>query len=417
VQKESLSSEEIRFCFWAQSCRAVVLAGVICLLAPWIAAFFETPELSSVLPAYCLIIVIQTLGLTSTNLLRRVADFRSVQLVQLGALFGSQLLVALPLAWFGAGVWSLVAAAAVSATFNAVTSYGIVRHELRPRFSKRGLGLVKTARWYLALNVVNAIQGVLPQILIGRLFDSTVVGLYDRTYSLFVAQIGRGAQAISTVLFSFFSRTNHRHTTQQDLFLVSLTLACFFGAPCAAAIARHSELLVAVTLGSKWGAAADFLPALAICIPVFLAIETTVPVLNGRGRPEIEVGIVIAMIGVFISVLVFAHDDVREIVWSLVAAYGLRLLCLLVAIKSVLGAPLESIGTALAPGMVVAALIWVGDPILVDAFSPGLPDILHLAVVVAVPGAVVLLSWLAYRAWMPSAALRRVLNGLNLERP
>jgi lipopolysaccharide exporter len=410
VQSEKVGVQEIKFCFRVQSCLGAVLALVICIFSPKIAAFFSAPDLPVVLAALSTVIFIQALGLTAVNMLRRSIDFRRLQIVQLCALICSQLLLALPLALAGAGVWSLVAAAIASAVITSAVAYAIVRHEIGLGCAGHDFGLGRTAKWYLLLNLVNAVHGMLPQIAIGHFFGSAGSGLYDRAYSLIVAPIDRGAQAVSGVLFSFFARTNDDGAKQRDLFLGWLTVAGFFGAPCAAVIALHSDLIVAVTLGPKWTAAGELLPALSVCILLFLVLETSVPILNGRGRPDIELGIVVAMICLFLPAVFLAHGSVKEIVWGLVAVYAFRVGCLLISVRYVVRVRFTLMLSAIFPGLVAAALLLAGNMLLAAGLPMTLPDTLRLAVIVLGSTASLVSIWSAYYVWMPDSAFPRALR-------
>jgi lipopolysaccharide exporter len=410
VQGEKVGAQEITFCFWVQSGIGVALALVLCFLSPWIAAFLSTPTLAAVLAALSSVIVIQALGLTSVTLLRRSIDFRRLQIVQLGASVASQLLLALPLAVMGAGVWSLVCGVIANATFVSLGAYGLVRHEVGRAPTLSGVSLSRTSKWYLLLNILNAVQGVMPPIAIGRLFGPGTAGLYDRAYSLVVAPIDRGAQAVSAVLFSFFARTQDHSLGQRDIFLTSLTLAVFFGAPCGATIALHSSLIVGVTLGPKWHSAAELLPMLSVCIPLFLVLETAVPVLNGRGRPDIEVGIVAVMICLFALALSLAHGNVHDVVECVVAVYAFRVACLLFGVRHVIGVRIASMLGAIVPGFVATAVVLAANLLLTAGLPMSLPAPLRLAVIIIASAAALGSLWGAYHAWLPGPALRRTLR-------
>ena len=121
VQKQELTSATIRYSFCVQSFLAFLVGIFLCILAPRLAEFFAAPELIEVLFVGSSILLVQAFGLTSVNLLRRQLDFRRLQIVQLVALIGSAVLVSLPLALAGFGIWSPVGGALANA---AMTSIG-----------------------------------------------------------------------------------------------------------------------------------------------------------------------------------------------------------------------------------------------------------------------------------------------------
>jgi O-antigen/teichoic acid export membrane protein len=228
VQRQLLTSEAIRYCFCPQSMIGLVVAGILCAIAPFWAAFLAMPELENVLLALSSIVLVQAFGLTAVNLLRRCLDFRRLQLLQVAALLSSTLLVSLPLALAGMGVWSLVAGALMNVAIVAVYASALVRAEpgmrtglisflaaaaaavpallaiesvgrwtvvvaavvntllvsIGVRHATRGSSLRELRRaaafgtssmLFLLLNVVNAVTGAMPALLIGRLFGVAAV--------------------------------------------------------------------------------------------------------------------------------------------------------------------------------------------------------------------------------------------------
>jgi PST family polysaccharide transporter len=409
VQADNIGTEEISFSFWIQSCAGVVLALLLCLTAPRIAGFFDTPSLATVLLALSPAIVFQTVGLTAVNLLQRSVDFRRLQIIRLTAWLGSQVIIALPLAYFGAKVWSLVVATISNNVITSAVAYSIVRHDLGLSFSRNALRLVRLSRWYLLLNITNAVQGALMPIAMGRWLGVDAVGFFDRAYSLFVTPVDRAAAAVSGVLFPFFARTNKDLGQQRDVFLVCLTVGAFLGLPCGTVVAYHTNLIVGVILGPNWAATASLLLPLSFCIPISLFLEATVPVLNGRGRPQIEVMTVIGMIAIFVIAVSFAHHDAREFAWVLVGTYGFRVVCLLISIKYLLDIGVRSMLQAIVPGSIAAVVLLLGNLLVDQALPAGLLAALRLAIVVVVSAAMLLASWVFHRAWLGNRPLRRAI--------
>jgi hypothetical protein len=90
-----------------------------------------------------------------------------------------------------------------------------------------------------------------------------------------------------------------------------------------------------------------------------------VPVLNGRGRPEIEVFIQLGGIALFLLLVAFvAHGSPTELVWALVAAYAFRVLCLIFSVGRLIKLRTGRILRAALPGTVTAILVFVAERVL-----------------------------------------------------
>src|ERR1700677_774384 len=108
IQKSRLEADEIRETFTCQVGIGICTTGFVYLLAPWIARQFRDPSAVHVIQAMSLMIAIQSTGLVSAALLRRGMRFKRVQYAALSSYLFGYLLVGIPLALRGAGVWSLV---------------------------------------------------------------------------------------------------------------------------------------------------------------------------------------------------------------------------------------------------------------------------------------------------------------------
>jgi lipopolysaccharide exporter len=110
IQKQELSPDEIRKTFTCQVGIGICTTGLVYLLAPWIARQFRDPSALRVIQAMSMMITVQSTGLVSAALLRRRMQFKRVQYAALTSYLFGYLLVGIPLAFRGAGVWSLVLA-------------------------------------------------------------------------------------------------------------------------------------------------------------------------------------------------------------------------------------------------------------------------------------------------------------------
>jgi lipopolysaccharide exporter len=398
VQRTRLRDEEIAFCFWAQLCAGTVLAAILCALSPWLAELFADRALEPVLVAYSGILILQGLSGTSLNLMRRSLDFHRLQMVQVSSLLAANLLVAIPLAFLGAGVWSLVAAAISIAALQAVVGYSLTRHTLRLRFGRGHERFVAISPKYLVLSLIN-VAGLttVPRLVIGRSFGSDSLGLFDRAHSLIVMPMARAAAMVEGVLFAAHARWLERGGFNHgELYLASVTCALLIALPTAAAIATNGLPIIEVLLGYQWIQAADFVAPLSALIPLYFLIQVSVPVLNGLGRPGVEIIVQIGVIIVFlVSVLLLPRNAV-DVVWTLVAAYALRTICLAICVARITTVSARKFIQAAMPGAVALCTVLLFNHAARAALPAELSPILELAVLLAGSGLVALATFAAW---------------------
>jgi O-antigen/teichoic acid export membrane protein len=291
------------------------------------------------------------------------------------------------------GRWTVVAAVAVN---TLLVSIG-VRHATRGsslRDLRRAAAFGTSSMRFLLLNIVNAVIGALPALIIGRLFGVAAVGLYDRAYALIVSPVDRAAAAVSGVLFSYHATLHRVGRGETEVFLRSLRLALFIGLLCAIVVARNDALIIQLTLGAGWSEAVPFVVPMAVFVVLVLTLQVAVPVLNGRGRPEIEIAIQLGAIALFLLLVSFvAHDSPMALVWALVAAYTFRVLCLLFSVGWLIELRTGPILRAALPGAAAAILVLAAERAFALAV-PGLDSGLgRLAALGGMSAAVVTVAW------------------------
>ena len=119
IRKQNYSKEDANTLFWFNLGMGLLLALGLFVSAPWLAAFFEAPQLSNLVRASALIVLLNSS--ISTHMAHYMArrQFKAPALICLGAA-----LVAMPLclvlAWQGWGVWAYMVQGLASALLTVV---------------------------------------------------------------------------------------------------------------------------------------------------------------------------------------------------------------------------------------------------------------------------------------------------------
>jgi len=107
VQRKDLQPKHLDSAFWLVMLMSVLITALTFSLAPFIANFFKEPELNSVIKTLSLSFLLGGLSSVQSAVMTRERKFKQLAARDLvGTLIGS--IVALTMAFSGAGVWSLV---------------------------------------------------------------------------------------------------------------------------------------------------------------------------------------------------------------------------------------------------------------------------------------------------------------------
>ena len=119
IQKQDATQTDINSIFYFNILVGFAAAGLLCLVAPWIAAFYNQPVLTPLTRALSLTMVINSFGMIQGTMLQKEINFKSMTQVSLIASVLSGI-IGISLAAKGFGVWSLVAQQITSSLFGTI---------------------------------------------------------------------------------------------------------------------------------------------------------------------------------------------------------------------------------------------------------------------------------------------------------
>ena len=117
VQIEEAPENAANVVFWVNAVMGLAIYAILFLAAPGIAVFFHSPASIPVLQVLGLQVVISSLSAVQTSLFTRTFDFRRLFWIKLATAFLPGF-CSIPLAFWGYGVWALVAGYLASSLLN-----------------------------------------------------------------------------------------------------------------------------------------------------------------------------------------------------------------------------------------------------------------------------------------------------------
>lgn len=250
VRISALDEVHYRTAFTISLIRGVVLAGLIYLSAPAIAAFFGSQELHDVLLLVAILPLID--GIASPRLIdyTRSLQFRWEAYIDI---FGRMvtLTVAIGLALLGFHYWALIIGMLVGTAISVAITYRVA--PWRPAV---GLGawreILGFGSWMTLAGAVAYINGKLGGLIIGRALGAGTLGIYtvgDQLATLATIQLARPFSKAIYAGMASLDRTSER-VTRAYLRAQGAVLGVVMPAGIGFALVAHH--LVIVTAGEKW---------------------------------------------------------------------------------------------------------------------------------------------------------------------
>lgn len=264
-----------------------LLAGVSWVIAPWVAAFMDSPQVAPLLRALGFLFAVRGLANPPRALLQRSLGFRALAGVELGttAIYG---VAGIALAAAGFGVWSLVWAQMLSEMVTAVLVWWAI--DFRPRLAHFDWRLARElggfGRHMVAANLLGMLHLQLPTILVGKLLGTEILGLYFIAFRWAQLPIQGLTYVAGRVAYPVYARLRGEPGRFAAGYLRVLRTIVFLAMPTSIGLVLVAEPLMATLYDARWLRSVPSLHVLAF-YGLFAAVaSTTGEVFKGAGVPR-----------------------------------------------------------------------------------------------------------------------------------
>lgn len=375
IQKSTLEEIEVQKTFTFQVIIGLCSSLIIITLAPWVAFWFHDPSAESVIKAMSLMMTFQSLGLVSAALLRRSMRFKVIQYSALSSYLIGYCVIGIPLAIYGAGVWSLVAAYLAQSLLNSIFLYSSARHSLTPVFGWPGREIGQFGGFIIANNIVNWGHSNFDNLSVSSLGPKSL-GLYGRACNFAYQPVNFLANGLQTVLLPTAARLKEDSRMVHDVTLSVMGIAFGVLGVIYATIAIVPTTIIVGLYGTKWVEAIPILVPLAIAMPFYGAHCLLGPIVCGLGRPNLEFWPQMVSSGVaLLAYSIAAHYSVVCVSWTLLGVMVFRLVLICLFAFRLIGISWANVSYLLLKrigiSMIFAATIWLIDQLMgMLAFGP-----------------------------------------------
>jgi lipopolysaccharide exporter len=289
VQNQNLNERDIRFVFTWQLVCGLVSGIALFLLAPAIATFFVEPRVEPIIRWLSMASLLIATTAPASNLLRRKLDFKSINIIQLVSYSIAYLLIGIPSAYLGAGVWALVAAWLSQAFLALVFSYIRSPHPIKLLFwYEDAAKMTHVGFAVFGTNVSNWLLNNLDRLFLGRLLNAHEVGLYTGGYNLANTPNNLFLCALQPAFLAAGARIQEEPERLREVYLSVIGSIWILILPLFVIFSMVAPDLVAVIYGPAWLPSGIVLSILASAMPAYITWGMSTPVLWNTGHKQWE---------------------------------------------------------------------------------------------------------------------------------
>jgi teichuronic acid exporter len=287
IQKKDVTETDYNSVFYLSLVIALVLYGVLFVGAPWIATFYSEPVLIGVVRVMALSLIIGAVNAIQNAVLIREMKFKlSFKVSLISTLVAG--VVGCYLAYKGYGVWAIVGSSLASQVASTVVLWRVVAWRPRLMFSLASIRqLFGFGSKLLVSGLLDTLFTNIYNIIIGKLFNPTILGYYSRGQSIPNMAMSSVQGTISSVIFPALASCQHDKIRVKEIVRRMVKSTCFLVFPMMFGLAAVAKPLVLILLTEKWLPCVPYLQLSCIIFAFWPMHVANLQAINALGRSDI----------------------------------------------------------------------------------------------------------------------------------
>ena len=287
IQKKDPDDLDFSSVFYFNLAFCLILYVLLFLAAPWIAVLYKEPELTPIVRVLGLTVVVAGVKNVQQAYVSKTLQFKRFFFATLGGTLASCVL-SIAMAYWGYGIWALVALHLVSYAVNTAILWFTVDWRPRRLFSFGRLkGLLAYGWKLLAASFLDTVYLQLYPLLIGARFPKEELGQFDKGRN-WPDQITQSINAsIDGVLLPVLSAEQDDKHRVREMTRRAIKTSSFVMMPLMAGLAVCAQPLVHLLLGEEWMPCVPFLQIFCVIYAFYPLHTANLNAIKAMGRSDV----------------------------------------------------------------------------------------------------------------------------------
>ena len=287
IQKKDADDLDFSSVFYFNLSACLLLYMVMFFAAPFIAAFYNMPDLTPVVRVLSLTLIISGVKNIQQAYVSRNMLFKKFFFATLGGTLGAAV-IGIWMAWKGYGVWALVAQHLFNATLDTIILWVTVKWRPKRAFSLERLKGLFSYGWKLLVSaLLDTGYNNLRSLIIGKLYTSADLAFFNRGKqfpNLIVTNINT---SIDSVLLPTMSKEQDNRDRVRDMTRRAIKTCTFIMMPLMMGLAVCAVPLIRIILTDKWLPAAFFLRGFCFTFAFYPIHTANLNAIKAMGRSDL----------------------------------------------------------------------------------------------------------------------------------
>ena len=287
IRKQDRTEADKNTVFYFNIIISIVLYLLFWLISPWVAAFYEEPQLVEIMKVVCLVIVINSFALVQRALYTIKIDFKTqtkasiISSVVSGA-------VGIYLAYSGYGVWALVCQQLVNSLANVIVLWYYSDWYPRLKYSWSSFNSMFGFGSKLMISgLLDTLYRNIYQLVIGKVFSAESLGHYTNAHKFSDFPSSNLSSVLQRVTYPVMCNIQDEDSRLAIAYRKFLSLSAFIVFPLMCGLAALSFPLIDTVLGDEWHFAAVLLIPLCFQMMWYPIHSINLNLIQVKGRSDL----------------------------------------------------------------------------------------------------------------------------------
>ncbi|MBR2135746.1 MAG: lipopolysaccharide biosynthesis protein, partial [Bacteroidales bacterium] len=322
IKKPEPSRNDLSTTFVTNLVISLVCFGILQVAAPYVASYFDEPQLKALLRVLSLVLIINAVSIIQRVLLVKAVDFRSLTKCSVSASVVSGI-VGIWMAFRGYGVWSLVGQQISRQLVNTLMLWIVGSWKASLVFSRRSFReLFSYGSNVLFTGLLDTVFKNIYFPVIGKGFGTDVLGQYTGAEKYSNVTSNNLSQVVQRVSFPVLSKVQDDIPRLKNTFRTILKVVMTVSVMMSFCLSVLSCPFIVGLVGERWAQAAHILSIICIAGAFFPAHYLYQNILQVRGKMKLYLAMdILKKVLMAVSIVIgIVFKDLDILLWGLVAA-------------------------------------------------------------------------------------------------
>ncbi|MBK8944276.1 MAG: lipopolysaccharide biosynthesis protein [Ignavibacteriae bacterium] len=327
VQNQNLNDEDISSIFSFSIIFGFILAAIFFFSAPFIADFYNEPVLINLSRLMAIAILFNSLKIVPSALNSKKLRFKELGIVSVVVHIITGI-IAIILAYAGFSYYSLIINSILSGflTFSAFFYLAPVIPTLKIKIDSIKK-ILKFSTFQFLFHFINYFAGNTDNLLIGKYFNVSALGFYEKAYKLMLMPVQNLTHVITPVLHPVLSKYQDDKSVIYEAYYKIVKLLAIIGFPLSIFLYFNSREIINIFYGSQWDLSIPVFQLLALAVGIQILLATSGSIFQATNRTDLLfysglISTIFVVVGILLGI--FIGKDLIYIGYGILTAFSIN---------------------------------------------------------------------------------------------